>query len=105
MGLPHASAGEVVDLNDAKVMTTRTRVLFKSARAEVIRMVLPAGKTIAEHRAPGEIIVQCLEGQVNFVTMGKTIPLCPGQMFYLQAAEPHAVQAVEDCCFLLTILS
>lgn len=101
MGLPHAQPGQLIAVRD---QVPGTRALFKTSQVEVIRMVLSQGRSLPEHKAPGEIIVQCLEGRVHFVTMGKTIELESGQMIYLSAGEPHAVNAVEDCCFLLTII-
>ena len=32
--------------------------------------MVPAGKEIAEHKAKGEIVVQCLEGKVAFDAFG-----------------------------------
>ena len=62
------------------------------------------GKEISEHEAPGEIVVQCLEGKVAFKALGKTQELEAGQLMYLAAEEPHSVKCVEDASFLLTIL-
>jgi quercetin dioxygenase-like cupin family protein len=106
MGLPHAQAGQVISIaaDESDAESAGTRTLFKTAGAEVIRLVLPQGKTIAEHRAPGEIIVQGLTGRVRFEALGRTIDVENGQLFYLPAGEPHAVTAVEDSSFLLTIL-
>lgn len=106
MGHPHAQPGEAVAVRSQETapQALRSRLLLKTERAEIIRMELPAGESIREHQAPGELIVHCLEGRVSFTAMGKTIALKSGEMFYLAAAEPHAVSALEDCCFLLTIL-
>jgi quercetin dioxygenase-like cupin family protein len=67
-------------------------------------MVLLAGKVLPEHKAPGEIMVQCLEGDVTFTTMGSAKRLLAGDMLYLAAGDTHAVKAVNDSSFLLTIL-
>ena len=80
-----------------------TTTLIKTDRLEVIRLVLPAGKAIAEHRAPGEITVQCLEGAIGFRAHGRSQVLRAGQLVYLDSGEPHSVEAVEDASFLLTI--
>ena len=106
MALTHANSGEVVDVlppaegRDRSVTTT----LIKTGRLEVIRLVLPAGKEIAEHRAPGEITVHCLEGSVEFRAHGRARVLRAGQLLYLDAGEPHAVSAAEDSTVLLSIL-
>jgi len=106
MAISHAQPGEVVDLSplaDA-IATTKTSTLISTASMKVIRMVLPAGKEISEHKAPGEIIVQCLEGRITFTALGKMEDLEKGQLLFLTAGEPHSVIAVEDSSFLLTIL-
>ena len=106
MALPHAQPGQVFDVRPlgAALAETKTATLLKTKHVEVVRMVLPQGKVISEHKAPGEIIVQCLEGLVAFTTMGKEEELEAGQMLYLSAAEPHSVRAVENSSILLTIL-
>jgi quercetin dioxygenase-like cupin family protein len=106
MALEHVQPGQVIDLKSLErgAATGPTRTLCKSGQLEVIQLVLPQGKTIAEHKAPGEIVAQCLTGRVRFSAMQKNIDLEPGQLFYLAAAEPHAVSALEDCSVLLTIV-
>lgn len=107
MAIPHAQPGELIDvrpLADA-FAGTRTKTLIKTPHFEVIRMVLPAGKVISEHKAPGEIIVQCLEGSFTFTTMGEPKNLRAGDMLFLGAGEPHSLEASEDSSFLLTIVA
>ncbi|HBN79495.1 MAG TPA: cupin [Planctomycetaceae bacterium] len=107
MAIHHAQPGEVIDvlpLADA-FAASKTTTLIKSPHVEVIRMVLSAGKVISEHKAPGEIIVQCLEGNITFTTMGEPKKLRKGDMLYLSAGEPHALEAIEDSSFLLTIVA
>ena len=106
MSLPHAQPGELVDVRPLRtaLTETKTRTLLKTENVEVVRMVMPAGKEISEHEAPGEIIVQCLEGKVAFTALGKTTEIESGQLMYLNAEEPHSVKCIEDTSFLLTIL-
>lgn len=106
MALLHALPGEVISVGAPAVDPNAfgARTLFRTPQVEVIRLALPAGKSISEHQTAGGIIVQCLAGRVRFTTPEKTIELASGQMFYLLAAAPHKVDALEDCCFLLTIL-
>jgi len=106
MAIPHANPGDVIDVRPlgAELSSTKTHALVKTDKLEVIRLVMAAGKEIAEHKAPGEISVQCLEGKIAFTTMGKTVELAAGQMLYLNAGEPHSVKCIQDASFLLTIL-
>lgn len=106
MAIPHAKPGEVVDVRPlgSALADTKTKTLFKTKDVEVVRIVMPTGKEISEHEAPGEIIVQCLEGRIAFTAMGKTQELEAGQLLYLAAEEPHSLRCIEDASFLLTIL-
>ena len=107
MAIPHASAGEVIDIRPLgdKLSETRTSSLLKTENVEALRLALPAGKKIAEHKAPGEITVQCLEGEVTFTAPSGTQTLHAGEMLFLHPGELHAVEAVKDSSVLVTILS
>ena len=106
MAIPHAKPGEVVDVRPlgSALASAQTKTLVRAEQVEVIRLVVPAGKDIAEHKAKGEIVVQCLEGKVAYTVFGKTHDLEAGKLFYLPAGEPHSVQGIEDASLLLTIL-
>ncbi len=106
MAIHHAQPGEVIDVRPlgSSLAETQTRTLFKTRHVEVIRIVMHADKIIPEHEAPGEIIVQCLEGRIAFTASGKTQELSAGEMLYLEAEVPHAVRCLEAASFLVTIL-
>jgi quercetin dioxygenase-like cupin family protein len=103
MLIHHASPGERIDIGPLgdTLGDSKTGTLFKTDTMEVLRLVMPAGKTIAEHKAKGEIAVQCIEGRVQFAAMNKTVELTSGTMLYLAAAELHALRAVEDSSLLV----
>lgn len=105
MAIQHANPGEVIDVRPlgAALASARTTTLIKSGQLEVVRLVLPAGKEIATHKAPGAITVQCLEGRIAFTARDQTHELTAGQMLYLEAGEPHAVRCIEDASVLLTL--
>jgi len=106
MAIPHAQPGEVIDVRPLADMSAsaKTRMLIKTPHVEVIRIVLPAGKVIADHKAPGEITVHCLEGRMIFTTMDQEKELHAGDLLYLLAEEKHSVEASEDSSFLLTMV-
>jgi quercetin dioxygenase-like cupin family protein len=105
MAIPHAIPGQLIDVRPlgAALTSAKTATLIKTKKLEVVRLVMPAGKEIAEHQARGEITIQCLEGKIAFTALGKTHELTAGQMLYLEAGEPHAVKCIEDASFLLTL--
>jgi quercetin dioxygenase-like cupin family protein len=106
MALPHAQPGEVVDVRPlgSALASAQTKTLVRAEQVEVIRLVVPAGKEIEEHKAKGEIVVQCLEGRVAFTAFGKAQHLEAGKLLYLPTGEPHSVKGVEDASLLLTVL-
>jgi len=105
MSIPHVKSGEVVELPLGPALgSARTTTLVKTTNLELIRLVLPAGREIPSHKAPGEITVQCLEGRVAFSADGKTQELIAGQLLYLAAGTPHALKATEDTSLLVTLL-
>jgi quercetin dioxygenase-like cupin family protein len=106
MAVPHAGPGEIVDVRPLgpALAAARTTTLVRAAQVEVIRLVVPAGKEIPEHKAKGEIVVQCLEGRAAFTALGKTQTLAAGELLYLPTGEAHAVRGVEDASLLLTVL-
>lgn len=106
MALLHAQAGEVVDIRPlgSDLLNTKTSALIKSANFEVIRMVLHVGKQVQEHRAKGEIIVQCLERLIELTLSGNKVKLGEGRLLHLKAEQPHALEAIEHSSVLLTLL-
>jgi quercetin dioxygenase-like cupin family protein len=106
MAIPHAKAGEVVDVRPlgSALASAQTKTLVRAEQVEVIRLLVPAGKEIEEHKAKGEIVVQCLEGRVAFTAFGKTQNLDAGKLLYLPTGEPHSVKGIENASLLLTIL-
>ena len=106
MAIPHAKPGDIVDVRPlgAALPSSQTKTLVRAEQVEVIRLVVPGGKQIEEHKAKGEIVVQCLEGRVAYTAFGKTHTLEAGKLFYLPEGEPHSVKGVEDASLLLTVL-
>jgi quercetin dioxygenase-like cupin family protein len=104
MAIPHAKSGEVISIRPlgTDLAHARTATLVKTEAFEIIR--LAAGKDIPDHRAPGEITVQCLEGRVTFTAEGKSQALEAGQLLYLGKSIPHSLHGVEDASVLVTIL-
>ena len=106
MAIPHAKPGEVVDVRPLgpALGSTPTTTLVRAKDVEVIRLVVPAGKEIEEHKAKGEIVVHCLEGRVAFAAFGKTQTLEAGKLLYLPMGELHSVKGIENASLLLTIV-
>lgn len=106
MAIPHAKPAEIIDVGPLgkDFSSSQTTTLVKTDSLEVIRLVVPAGKSVKPHEVPGEITVQCLEGCVNFCADGAECELSAGKMLFLTGSAEHSLQASEDSSLLVTLL-
>jgi quercetin dioxygenase-like cupin family protein len=105
MALSHAFPGQAIDVRPlgSALSTQKTTALFKSEDLEVMRLVLPAGKSLPPHKVPGEITVQCIEGCIDVTAEGQSHVLRAGQLLYLPGNVPHGVTALESASALVTV--
>jgi quercetin dioxygenase-like cupin family protein len=106
MAIPHARPGEVIDVRPlaAGIGDAKTQTIIKTNQLEVIRVVMPAGKQLPPHAVPGEITVQCLEGNAEVTAGQATRGLPAGSLLYLAAGSEHSLRAIDDSSLLVTIL-
>jgi quercetin dioxygenase-like cupin family protein len=106
MAIPHASPGQAIDLQPlgACLSSEKTSALFKARDLELMRLVLPAGKSLPPHRVPGEITIQCIEGAIDVTFDNQSHPLRAGQLLYLPGDVTHGVTALEDASALVTVV-
>ena len=105
MAIPHAQSGQIVSvrpLGDRLLEATSTAIL-KAGQLEVMRVVLPPGKSLREHQTRGEATVQCLEGTVEFVSEGHAQQLHPGDFVHLAPRALHTLKAIQHASLLVTI--
>jgi quercetin dioxygenase-like cupin family protein len=105
MAIQHAQPAEVIDVRPLgdRASAAQTSTLIKTQAIEVIRLVLPAGKELAAHKAPGEITLHCLEGRILFRTGATQCELAAGEMLYLLGSQEHSLRATVDSSLLLTM--
>ena len=103
MANPHPEPGEIIDVSPLLTLDRSRIAATKLVKPvlEVVRLVVPAGKDIAMHTAPGEVTVQCLEGAVDFIAAGRTHRLTPGRLAPWHPARTHGV---EDASVLVTVV-
>lgn len=104
--LHHATSGELIDVRPLgdKLTQSMSTALFRTADLEVMRLVLPAEKSVPEHHVPGEITMFCTEGSVELQAHDKMQVLRAGQMVYLDGNVPYALRALENSSVLMTML-
>ena len=106
MAITHAAPGQLVDVQPLgdQLSESRNVALFKSDELEVIRLVMPAGKSMPPHGVKGDIMIHCLEGAINLTAGGQTRQMMAGQLLWLEGGVDHALEAVQDSSLLLTIV-
>lgn len=106
MALHHVVSGEVARLSPlgAELLNTRTYALVKTDRFETVRLILPAGTSIAEHAVEGPVTLHCLEGKFALVRKAGRVTMQTGDWVHLEPGEPHAFDGIEDASVLMTIM-
>lgn len=66
-------------------------------------MALTAGSVMAEHESPGEATLYVISGRVTVVAAENSWEVRTGDLLEIPA-ERHSVEALEDSCFLLTVV-
>ena len=106
MAIAHVASGQIVDVLPLaeRLSEARTVALFKTEGLEVMRVVMPAHKTMPSHRVRGEITIHCLEGEIDFSMDGQSQRLKAGELVWLEGNVDHALTAVRDSSLLVTIV-
>ncbi len=106
MAVHHAAPGERIDLhsNDADGEPPGSVALIRDEHFEVFRLVMEAGKALAEHEVASLVTIQCLRGRVKVTMPGREAILPGGSMVYLAGGERHGLEALEDSSVLVTML-
>lgn len=81
----------------------RSETVLKTASLRVVLITMRAGTELHEHAAPGPITVQPLQGCFALLVDGEEQAISPGMLIALAERTRHAVRAVADGAFLLTI--
>ena len=69
----------------------------------IVLLGLHQNAELKPHKASGVISVQVLQGKINFITDEQSVDLEQGQMIALQENITHAVKALKESFFLLTL--
>lgn len=105
MALPHAQSGQIVSVRPLgnRLSDTMSAAILKAGQLEVMRVVLPVGKSMKEHQTSGEATVQCIEGVVEFVSEEGVQQLHAGDFVHLAPRALHSLTAVQPSSLLVTL--
>lgn len=91
-------------LGDYAAGEIKKEPVMRNHTGEIMVVGLDQGRELPEHKAPGDVMVQGLSGEVEFVVAGKRLTVTPGEVFVMEKDTPHAVKALSKAKFLLTII-
>lgn len=81
----------------------RSETLVKSADLRVVLVTMRAGTVLQEHSAPGTMTMQPLGGRFIFSADGEDREVVAGDLIAAAPGVRHAVHALDDGAFLLTL--
>ena len=102
-GFPTCRSKQVVPAKPLGIglANAKTQTLIKDGDFQIKRIVLKAGERHAPHKAPGHVVMHCLEGRVAVEIQGTQLLLGPGDLIHLPPGEEHSLQARQDSSLLL----
>ncbi|MFT3800538.1 MAG: hypothetical protein QM766_04900 [Burkholderiaceae bacterium] len=105
MALRHYGSGQPIDVGPLgeALAGHETAALFKATDLEVMRIVLPAGHVLRPHKAPADVTIQCIEGELEVSVDGQPRRLTAGHLLLVARQSMYGLVAVTAASALLTI--
>ncbi len=76
---------------------------FQGTGAKVVRLSFVEGQVMREHSTNAPLIVQLLDGRIDFRIAGETIEMTRGTILHVEPGELHELEARADSHVLLTL--
>ena len=86
-----------------KAGQVQVNVLAQNESAKEIQILMGKDSVMKEHKAPFDISVQVLRGEVEFSVQNDTKMLKELDMVNLKANEPHSLRALKDSIVRLSL--
>ena len=94
------SFNENIHFDNGKV---DTRLICNTAYSKEIRIILPKGSVMKEHKAPYPIIVHLVKGEVDFGVDSDIKQMKEGDLISLAENVPHDLKASVDSVIRLSL--
>ena len=92
---------DLVDYQEGRVVS---RTLAQNSALSLTLFAFDQGEGLSTHAAPGDAMVQVLDGEVSLTIGGKEVTAKSGEVVVMPADIPHSVNAVTPFKMLLTVV-
>lgn len=92
---------ELLNQIDADDNRVQFHEIFETGNGGVILLAFKKGQKLDTHLAPAEVMVNVLEGEVDFTMLDKTNTIRRGEFILVGANVPHSVEARTDAKVML----
>ena len=72
-----------------------SRVVVNNPLIRVVVFAFDAGEMLTEHSSPRAVVVQLLDGRIDYSMDGETTTMVPGDVIYMKPGVKHALVALE----------
>ena len=83
---------------------TVSKPLVNSDAVRQVVFAMDKGQVMSEHRAPFVVVVQILDGEMDFTVEGETRRLVAHDWIIMPPDKPHDLDAIKPTRFLLTLV-
>ena len=100
----HGKQARLTDLVSIQPGAIVSKTLIERPTGTVTLFAFDKGQKLSEHTAPFDALVTALQGNVDITLDGVHHILAAGDAIVMPAGVVHAVNALEPCIWLLTMI-
>ncbi len=102
--IPFSEPQQLADLVAYEEGRVVSRTFAQNPALSLTLFAFDAGEGVSTHTAPGDAMVQVLDGEATINIDGKEMTAGPGEVVVMPANVPHAVTAVKRFKMILTVV-
>ncbi|GAH35377.1 unnamed protein product [marine sediment metagenome] len=102
--IPYSEPHVLVDLVDYEKGRVVSRTFAQNEGLTLTLFAFDEGEGLSTHAAPGDAMVQVLDGEVMLTIGGKEVVAKAGEVVVMPADVPHSVNATKPFKMLLTVV-
>jgi quercetin dioxygenase-like cupin family protein len=102
--IPYSEPHALVDLVGYEKGRVVSRTFAQNQGLSLTLFAFDEGEGLSTHAAPGDAMVQVLDGEVCLTIGGKEVVAGAGEIVVMPADVPHSVEAVKPFKMLLTVV-